>query len=247
MHREFCGLNADRPKFRSYHIIDEEQGKRREECYLQHVILCYDEWRDCVKTFIGSVVRRFAALCDLEVNRCLINDLEEGLKVAVIHHDVGKLANEYQNREWYRHEVVGAHAVYNILFDYLTDKPYKDLLCALISAAVYLHHEAIQMARKWLKLRSPTFEYLNSKVGSLSFTFEERARQAFEAVNELNGLSIKWKLPENMKGGEVVKTVSGIISLLDGMPRVNTTRLCLASMTLLISEVDNRAAERGRT
>lgn len=244
--KSFCGLNADEPKFRSYHIMDEEQGKQREECYLQHVILCYDEWRDCIKTFIGSIVRRFAALCDLEINRGLIDDLNEGLKVAIIHHDLGKLTKEYQDGEWYRHEVVSTHAVHNMLFSYLTDEPYKDLLCALISAAVYLHHEAIQMARKWLKLRSPTFEYLNSKVGSLSFTFKEDARQAFKAVNELSGLNMKWRLPEIMEGREVVKTISNIISLLDGMPRVNTTRLCLASITLLISEADNRAAERGR-
>ncbi|MEM4488609.1 MAG: CRISPR-associated endonuclease Cas3'' [Desulfurococcaceae archaeon] len=234
------------PKFRSYHIVDEERGKRREECYLQHIILCCDEWMIYKRKFIGSMVRRFAALCDLEIGDDLINDLEEALKIAIAHHDIGKLSREYQNGEWYRHEIIGAHAVYNILFNYLTDKPYKDLLCALISAAVYLHHEAIQIAHKWFKLRSPTFEYLNSKIGPLFFTFDDVALQAFEAINEFSKLSIGWRLPKAIGGKEIVRTISNIISLIDGMPRVNATRLCLASAVLLISEVDNRAAERGR-
>lgn len=244
--REFCGFGKAGPKFKSYHIADEERGKLREECYLQHVILCCDEWTIHSRKFIGSMARRFAALCDLEIDDGLINDLERALRIAVVHHDIGKLSREYQNGEWYRHEIIGAHAVYNMLFDYLTDKPYKDLLCALISAAVYLHHEAIQIARKWFKLRSPTFEYLNSKIGLLSFTFDDIALQAFDAINEFSRLGIRWRLPKTIGGKEIVRTVSDIISLVDGIPRVNAARLCLASAVLLISEVDNRAAERGR-
>lgn len=244
---KFCGIYAGGPKLRSYHIADEEQGKRREECYLQHVILCYDEWSSRMGAFIGPIARRFAALCDLQIDRRLIDNVKEGLKVAVVHHDVGKLTKEYQGGKWYRHEVLGAHVVHAILSNYLADEPYRDVLCTLTSAAVYLHHEAIQMARKWLGLRSPTFEYLNSKVGSLSFTFEEEGRQAFEATSELSGLNVKWRPPEVVEGREVVRTISSIVSMLDGMPRINATRLCLASMTLLVSEVDNRAAERGRT
>jgi len=244
--REFCGLGTAGPKFRSYHIADEERGKRREECYLQHIILCCDEWIIHKRKFIGSIVRRFAALCDLEISNGLINDLEKTLKIAIVHHDIGKLSREYQNGEWYRHEIIGAHAIYNVLFDYLTDGLYKDLLCAIISAAVYLHHEAIQIAHKWFKLRSPTFEYLNSKIGSLSFTFDDVALQVFEAINEFSGLDIRWRLPKTIGGKEIVRTVSNIISLIDGMPRINAARLCLASAVLLISEVDNRAAERGR-
>ncbi|MEM2482846.1 MAG: hypothetical protein QW365_07130 [Candidatus Nezhaarchaeales archaeon] len=244
--REFCGLGNTGPKFRSYHIADEEKGKRREECYLQHIILCCDEWMIYRRKFIGSIVRRFAALCDLEIDDSLINCLEKALKIAIVHHDVGKLSEEYQNGEWYRHEIIGAHVIYNMLFDYLTDEPYKDLLCALISAAVYLHHEAIQIAHKWFKLRSPTFEYLNSKIGPLSFTFDDIALQAFEAINEFSELNIRWRLPKIIGGKEIVRTISDIISLVDGMPRVNAARLCLASVVLLLNEVDNRAAERGR-
>ncbi|MEM4482072.1 MAG: hypothetical protein QXV04_05065 [Desulfurococcaceae archaeon] len=201
---------------------------------------------DYKRRFTGSIVRRFAALCDLEISNGLIENIEKALKISIVHHDIGKLSKEYQNGDWYRHEIVGAHAVYSMLFDYLTDEPYKELLCALISAAVYLHHEAIQIAHKWFKLRSPTFEYLNSKIGSFSFTFDENALQAFEAINEFSGIDVNWRLPKIMKGEEIVRTVSDTISLIDGMSRVNATRLCLASMVLLISEIDNNAAVRGR-
>lgn len=242
---EICGLHAGRPKFKSYHV--EEEQKQREECYLQHVILCCKEWEEKKKVFIGPITRRIAALSALKVDRDLIVDLETGLKVSVIHHDIGKLAKEYQEGNWYRHEVVGAYMVYNILSDYLTDeKPHGNLLCALLSAAVYLHHEAIQLAHNWSELRSPTFEYLIAKIGPLSFNFEEEAHRFFECANEIGELNIKYKLPKKIEGGKIVSTVGRFVSLLDGMPLVNAARLCLASIILLINEVDNRAAERGR-
>jgi len=217
---------------------------------LEHIILCYEEWEKKRRRFIKSLVNRFAAFCKLEVNKNLIADIENCLKIAVAHHDVGKLSNEYRKGEWYRHEVVSAHIVHTILLNSLSQSPYKDLLSAILSAATYLHHEALQLSRGWFELRSPTFDYLTGKIGNRSFTFEEGANQFFKATNAIYGLNNiihNYSLPERVSGEEIVETIGEFISSLDSAPNINSARLCLASMTLLINEIDDEAAERGRS
>lgn len=252
MNEKVCGLRTGRPVFRSYHI--EEDQKQRDECYLQHVILCCKEWEEKKKVFVGPIINRVLSISfesneiPPEVSRELSADLEIGLRIVVVHHDIGKLSKEYQDGKWYRHEVVGAHLVYDMLSMHLTDeKLYGKLLRALLSATVYLHHEAIQLARNWSGLRSPTFEYLIDKIGSLSFTFKEEAHCFFECANKIGGLNMKYRLSEKIEGRKIVSTIGNVVSLLDGMPRVNAARLCLASMLLLVNEIDNRAAEQGRS
>lgn len=246
-----CGLRSGRPILRSYHA--EEHEGQREECYLQHVILCYKEWKKRRKVFIKPIINRVTSIVFAgnepapNVSRDLAADIETGLKIAIIHHDLGKLTKEYQEGKWYRHEIVGAYLTYNILSEYLTDeKPYGKILRSLLSAAVYLHHEAIQLARRWSGLRSPTFEYLLNTIGPLSFTFEETAYSFFKYANTIGELGLRYELPGEIKGKEIVNIIGNFVCLIDGMPYVSATRLCLASILLLITEIDNKAAERGR-
>jgi hypothetical protein len=248
--KEFCGINSGKPMITSYHIEHDEQERKREECYLEHVILCYEEWEKKRRRFIKSLARRFAAFCKLEVNDDLIADIENGLRITVAHHDVGKLSDEYRKGEWYRHEIISARIVHDILFNSLSQRSYKNLLSVILSAATYLHHEALQLSRRWFELRSPTFDYLTGKMGNKSFIFREGANQFFEATNVIYNLNViirNYSLPEKISGEEIVETVGDFISSLDGAPNVNAARLCLASMTLLINEIDNEAAERGRS
>jgi hypothetical protein len=248
--KEFCGINSGKPKIKSYHIEYDEREEKREECYLEHVILCYEEWERKKKRFIKSLTRRFAAFCKLEVDNDLITNIENGLRIAVAHHDVGKLSNEYKWGKWYRHEIISACIVHSILLNSLPQRPYKDLLSAILSAATYLHHEALQLSHRWFELRSPTFDYLTSKIGDKSFTFGEGANQFFEVTNaiyNLNNVIYNYSLPERVSGEEIVETIGNFISSLDSAPNINAARLCLASMALLINEIDNEAAGRGRS
>jgi hypothetical protein len=248
--KEFCGINFGEPKIISYHVEYDERERKREECYLEHVILCYEEWERKKRKFINSLVRRFASFCKVEVSNDLIADIENGLRIAIAHHDVGKLSDEYRRGEWYRHEVISARIVHSILLNSLPQRSYKDLLSAILSAATYLHHEALQLSRGWFKLRSPTFDYLTSKIGDKSFTFGEGADQFFEATNaiySLDSVMHNYSLPEKVSGEEIVETIGNFISSLDSAPNINAARLCLASMVLLINEIDDKVAEKGRS
>ncbi|MCC6019204.1 MAG: hypothetical protein LM601_09245 [Candidatus Verstraetearchaeota archaeon] len=248
--KEFCGINSGKPKIISYHIEYDERERKREECYLEHVILCYEEWQKKKRRFINSLIRRFAVFCKIEVNNDLIADIENGLRIIIAHHDIGKLSYEYRKGEWYRHEIISAHIVHDILLNSLPRRLYKDLLSAILSAATYLHHEALQLSRKWFELRSPTFDYLTSKIGDKSFTFGEGSYQFFEATNaiyNLNNVIRNYSLPEKVSGEEIVETIGNFISSLDSASNINAARLCLASIVLLINEIDNEAAEKGRS
>jgi hypothetical protein len=248
--KEFCGINFGKPVIKSYHIKYDERERKREECYLEHVIFCYEEWERKKSKFIKSLARRFASFCKLEVNDDLVTDIENGLRISIAHHDVGKLSNEYREEKWYRHEVISAHIVHDILLKSLPQRSYKDLLSAILSAATYLHHEGMQLSRGWFKLRSPTFDYLISKVGNKSFIFEEGAYQFFETTNaiyNLDNMVHSYSLSGKVSGEEIVETIGNFVSSLDSAPNVNAARLCLASMMLLINEVDNIAAEWGRS
>ena len=244
--KAFCGLLREKPIVRSYHPSDEEL----EECYLQHVILCWEQWCKLKHRFVGTITRRFATTLNInlhEYEKRLPNDIEQALSFAILHHDVGKLTKEYQEEKWYRHEIIGAYLLYNIFSHEFAEREYGHYLSNVIGAAIYLHHEAIQLSRGWLKLRSPTLDYLLSKIGHLRFTFESYAQEIFNLATLLMGSKkINYSLPQNVEGKQIAMSLGRIICSLDSMPRINATRLCIASFLLPITQVDNKAAEIGR-
>jgi len=238
-----CGIRQGGPLVKSYHF----KAGERPECYLEHVMFCIEEWHSIAARFTKPIVHRFASTFKLKPNDDLERDIKWALTLSIINHDVGKLTLEYQTGKWYRHELLGAYIVrkiFNECFD--KEKPYFELLRDITAASVYLHHEALQLSRGWRGLRSPTLDYLMSKVSEFNFTFKAELKSAFNTLNEYGGLTVCYELPNNIEGKDLVRQLGEMISALDGSHNPGAVRLVIALMLLPLTIIDDKAAKKGR-
>ena len=155
-----CGDGKDKPVMVSYHPIRE--GIK--ECYVRHLILCWNEWGNISNRYIPSIHRILKKVLHADMDLNLLRDI---CGVAVLHHDVGKLCRSYQSRKktFYRHEMLSSFLIHDYIINMLNDKfpldeQRAELLSSIISAAIYLHHEGLQISHRYYEMRAPTYGYL---------------------------------------------------------------------------------------
>jgi hypothetical protein len=238
------------PRYLSYHPEGENE---RPECYLNHMILCSENFEEKYKRLESSIVRVLRKVTGCED---LSGDIvEKVMRSALAVHDVGKLTREYQGgKTWMRHELPGFYLLLETklvpdLVGYSLPEDAVHALKGLTSVAVYIMHEAylIKYDRGWLRFPS-AIDLLNDMRG-WSYNFIEDYRKVVRASFEIFGLD-----------SFLVDDLSGILSicsakLIDAILKVSRisygpnspiVRLAVASITKLIKDVDDEAATRGR-
>jgi CRISPR-associated endonuclease Cas3-HD len=232
---------------------EKEQGKK--ELYFDHVKNCIDTWNKRYKEkVIKPIGKRLSNIFNIGTGELEI-DLRKAMTVAIAHHDFGKLTRSYQNYchnignlRGFRHEIVSAHAVLNILEQLLSERG-KRYLSFLCSAAVYLHHEALVLkmrSRELERLRTPTLDYLVSYLNRFSdeeLELVPGSEHEFQRVNEY--INLDCKLPDSEKD-KVLMSIARIVNFVDGSPLGPDLRFLVASLLLPLHEVDTEAAQKGR-
>jgi len=122
----------------------------RDECYIQHIHECLNEWNNIYLKYLNALSR---------IVKAEKEDVNVIVKTSLLLHDAGKLAKIYQRKvmsevlnfdegettsknvlKGFKHEVLGSIYTFKVLRDLKLDKeiPY------IASWAVLLHHEAMR-------------------------------------------------------------------------------------------------------
>jgi CRISPR-associated endonuclease Cas3-HD len=166
----------------------------------------------------------------------------EALGLVILHHDLGKLTNEYQNKEFFRHEILSSFILYNQLKQ---DHSKTELLAAIFAAAVYLHHEGLQISHEHFELREPTYSYLINWLSSREFHMVSNWDELFYQINRqylllpMRPVSLNQKV---IKGLEVANTLGSLLVIVDGFPEPLAMRMAIATVLHPLTICDNRAA-----
>ncbi len=252
---EFCGLARNAPIASSYKP-NLEEGERL-ECYVQHILLCWDEWRALKRRIMGPVSRAVSSVLQLSKGE-VMRELDRLLDLMVLNHDIGKLTRVYQNYclcddlRTFRHEHVSSYFVSRLLK--YSHSPPLPTLRSLICSAIYLHHEALVTSWRspdltWLRV--PTADYLLAHMLRFSRDDLEFIPYAYEIVDELNWCVTNVRIRRDILSGpldvrDIVRELSEMVSFIDGPASAPEMRLASASILLPLTFVDNRAGARGR-
>ena len=243
--KEICGDMKDEPVIVSYHPVRE--GIK--ECYIRHVMLCWDEWKTISSRYMPSIHRILEKVLHADID---LNLLREICGVAVLHHDVGKLCADYQSRDgkrFYRHEMLSSYLLHNYIMSMLSDASSLDdqraeLLSSIISSAIYLHHEGLQISHKYYEIRAPTYGYLLNLLAGREFHMIKGWRLI---STELEQWAFNKKFNHfgditSINGYEAANLLGSIITLIDGGFDPLLLRLAVASILQPIMISDNLAS-----
>lgn len=244
--KEVCGDGRDEPVIASYHPYHE--GLK--ECYIRHLILCWNEWKKISNRYMPSIHRILKKVLRTDIDLSLLWDI---CGVTILHHDVGKLCINYQskNKTFYRHEMLSSFLIHDYIINMLNDRSSLDeqrreILSSIISAAIYLHHEGLQISHRYYEMRAPTYGYLLTLL----------AGKEFDMIKGWKSISAKleyWALNKNLdyfrdvasiNGYEVANVLGSIITLIDGGLDPLPLRLAVASILHPIMVSDNLASLR---
>ena len=245
-----CGLSSGEPRVLSYHPRERDS---RPECYLEHVYFCTKFWNEYKPRVQYALQRIIARALRVKVAE-LIPQLDFALAMAIVHHDLGKLVEDYQQHDggWKRHEIITAPIIYEALRE-ACKSDFGEGLAAIVSSATYLHHEAIQVG-SWKELRSPSLDYLSSllrrsfkMIDASSIVVNVADATASKLGLKLNAgklLARRVKGPIGSK--DLLRGLGRIISFIDGSPIAPRLRLAVAGALLPLRVVDDKAARCGR-
>jgi len=248
--REFCGFKS-KPIVRSYKC---EKPEEREECYIEHVIRCWEEWRKKETRIVRPIFYRLRALGLGRAVSC--DELKEMLGFMIVNHDLGKLTEIYQRyckgeRDklgGFRHECISSYESLKLL-----QQKHEDPIPYFICSALYLHHEAQILSwrsRRYRSLRTPTFDYLLSHLSRFSesnLRFVQGAQEISEwLIKELAGIELRSYQLVPPSAGEVTAELGKMISIVDGSANASEYRLVVASFLLPLTLIDGEVAEVGR-
>jgi len=231
----FCGHEKDKPIFLSYH----SETPANAECYMGHIVNCWNEWLGLRRRWLPSVKRVLESTTRKAIDEEAVG---KAMSSIILHHDVGKLTKEYQDRIFFRHEAFSAHVLYNWLFELLQERT----LSAVFGAAVYLHHEGLQIAHRHFEMREPTYSYLINWLSPLHFNKIERWNELIPQINqEYLDLSMSYDIgKETVSGSDVAETLGNIMTNVDGSSEPLVMRMGIAAVLHPLTICDNRAANK---
>jgi CRISPR-associated endonuclease Cas3-HD len=164
----------------------------------------------------------------------------------ILHHDVGKLTKEYQDKKFFRHEAISAHILYRWLLELFQERT----LPAMLAAAVYLHHEGLQIAHRHFEMREPTYGYLINWLSPLQFCKADGWNELISQINqEYLGVPVSFD-PEKktISGFDIAESLGAIMINVDGCSEPLVMRMGIAAVLHPLTVCDNLAAnKRGGT
>ncbi len=239
-----CGDGSNEPVIVSYHPV----GEGNKECYVRHVTLCWNEWKRISNRYMPSIRRILESVLHISVD---LKFLWELCSIAILYHDVGKLCENYQSRSrnFYRHEMVSSFLIHNYVKGMLSDRSSLDeheieLFSSIISAAVYLHHEGLQISHEYYEMRAPTYGYLLNLLAGREFRMINKWRFVSSEIEKfVFGKELNYFEDVNLISGyDVANTLGSIITIIDGWLEPLSLRLAVASILQPIMISDNLAS-----
>lgn len=244
-YENICGHGKEGPIIISYHPRKEEY----KECYIRHVMLCWEKWQMYLRRYLLSITRLIKHTIDSNISTEIIRD---ACNIMVLHHDIGKLSENYQGSKntFYRHEILSAFLLKDYICSILSDKMQlskyaSKVVSSLLSSAVYLHHEGLQISHKHYELRMPTYNYLIHLLADLDFSMISNWKTITSEIERWAlGKSYEQYFPEKnvFKGIEVAKELSRMIMFIDGDIHSLALRLVVSSILQPLMISDNLAA-----
>lgn len=230
-----CGHEKEKPIFLSYH----SETLATAECYVGHIINCWDEWLKLHKRWSPSVKRVLESVIGTVLDE---KTFQQVIGSIILHHDVGKLTEEYQNKKFFRHEAISAY----ILYHWLEELCQKNTLAAMFGAAVYLHHEGLQIAHKHFEMREPTYSYLINWLSPWEFRMINGWNKLIAQINQKYldlPISSDFK-QKSITGSDVAETLGSIMITIDGCTEPPVMRMAIAAILHPLTICDNRAANK---
>jgi len=233
--KEVCGHEKEKPVFLSYH----SEKPTTAECYIGHIINCWDEWLKLRKRWAPSVKRVLESVTSTVLDE---ETFQQAMGSVILHHDVGKLTKEYQNKKFFRHEAISAY----ILYQWLEELCQKNTWAAMFGAAVYLHHEGLQIAHKHFEMREPTYSYLINWLSPLEFYMIDGWNELIAQINQKYlGVSISSNFKRKpITGFDIAETLGSIMISVDGCTEPLVMRMGIAAILHPLTICDNRAANK---
>jgi CRISPR/Cas system-associated endonuclease Cas3-HD len=228
---KFCGNGKEGPIYLAFHGASVE-------CYVGHVINCWNEWLEIRDRWLPSIKR----VCEsITGNNLDMNILEKVLGAMILHHDIGKLTKEYQEKRFYRHESISTH----VLFPWLREITSETTSASMFSSAVYLHHEGLQIAHKHFEMREPTYSYLLNWLSPWTFSKVVHWDEIISQINHFYDIPIISAVQnDKIFGSNIAKTLGDILIEIDGCPEPLVARMGVAAILHPLTICDNRAAAK---
>jgi len=203
----FCGHDKEKPILFSYH----PETPIKAECYVGHIINCWDEWLKLSSRWSLSVRRVLESVVGVHLAE---HNFQWVMDFIILHHDVGKLTKEYQNKEFFRHEALSSYILYRWLEMSGFGGSKADLLASIFAAAVYLHHEGLQIAHEHFEMREPTYSYLLNWLSPIEFnmveSWDELIRQISQEYTPMLTPNYSIFSQKPIKGFEVANALGSI-------------------------------------
>ena len=235
---KFCGNEKEKPIYLSFH----SDKLTSTECYVGHAINCWNEWVELRSRWLPSMKRVCESITGTDLDAEIY---QKAVDMVILHHDIGKLTKEYQCKNFFRHEAISAH----ILFPWLKEIVSENTLTAMFSAAVYLHHEGLQIAHKHFEMREPTYSYLLNWLSPWVFSKVNYWNELIFKINRYFDIPTPSAVQSDLiSGSNIAETLGAVLINVDGCTEPLVTRLGVAAILHPLTVCDNRAAtKRGGT
>lgn len=243
--KPYCGHRHEKPFIVSYHT----PILTLSECYIGHMICCWDEWNKIKQKWLKSIKRTLRSVTGIQLTD---EEISEMFSLILLHHDIGKLTLEYQNKEFFRHEICSSYILYHLITprtridNEMTKSQEIDLLSAIFTAAVYLHHEGLQISHEHREMREPVYSFLLNWLSSKTFHMIEGWDEITNLINECY-LSSPISIPRNfseIEGSIIAKTLGTIMTTIDGSTDPLAVRMAVAAVLHPLTICDNLAANK---
>jgi len=215
------------------------------ECYIRHVVLCWEEWEKLKHRYSPSIQRVLETAGNIPLKQ---RQVERICGLPILHHDIGKLSEEYQKETFYRHEMLSAYFVYRYGMTSCREMGLSDYECEFLAsmsaAAIYLHHEALQVSHRHFEMRAPTYSYLLSLLSDKKFSMLAGWNNITSKLeNQALGTRYSYSaFKEQIGGSDVARTLGTVITYIDGSPKALAIRIAVASVLQPLTICDNIAA-----
>lgn len=242
-----CGDETEGPLIYSYH----PKSWGSNECYIQHVILSWKEWEKLKHRYLPSLQRVLETTADIRLKR---RQVERICSLLILHHDIGKLSEEYQKGTFFRHEMLSAYFIYRYGMTSCREMGLSNYECEFLAsvsaAAIYLHHEALQVSHRHFEMRAPTYSYLLSFLSDRKFSMLNEWSDIISKLED-KSFGTHYEYPsfkKQISGSDVARALGTIITYVDGSPKALAMRMAVASVLQPLIICDNLAASaRGGT